>query len=174
MGRWRVRVSKFVRLGLVAACLALLAVSPVVAASPTIVREDINIIGEPSPELSDLCGFDVWIDVSGHITEHRFVDSEGNLTRQVINYDLLVTYHSETGSVFTVNVGPDRVWVNDDGSITLLTTGNIESLHGPGNGGAYQDVGFTELIIDGEDVTFVTAPGQHDGNHDEVLCELLS
>ena len=80
---------------------------------------------------------------------------------------------AETGSVFAVNVGPDRFWFNDDGSFTLQTTGNVESLHGPGNGDAYQDVGFTEVIINGEDVQFVRAPGQHDGDHDEVLCGLL-
>jgi hypothetical protein len=167
-------VSKFVRLGLVAACLALLAASPVAAGAPTIERQDINDVGVPLDELSEACGFDVWVDVTGHITDHVFTDSEGNERREITNYNLLVTYHSDNGSVFAVNVGPDRIWFNADGSLTLQITGNVESLHGKGNGGAYQDVGFTELIINGDDVTFVRAPGQHDDNHDEVLCGLLS
>ena len=167
-------MSKFVRLGLVAACLALLAASPVAAGAPTIDHVNIDVVGDPLDELSDTCGFDVWVDVTGHFTDHMFTDRDGNDVREVTNYDLLVTYHSDTGSVFAVNVGPDRFWFNEDGSFTIQTTGNVESLHGPGNGGAYQDVGFTELIINGDDVQFVRAPGQHDGNHDEVLCDLLS
>lgn len=165
-------MSKFVRLGLVAACLALLVAAPVAAGKPTIERQDIDVTGDPSDDLTDLCGFDVWVDVSGHIVDHFWTDSDGNAVREVTNYDLLVTYHSENGSVFAVNVGPDRVWFNEDGSITLLTTGNIESIHGPG--GSYSDVGFTELLINGDDVEVVSAPGQHEGDHDGLLCELLS
>lgn len=166
-------MSKFVRLGLVAACLALLAASPVAAGAPSVERHQVNVVGELQAELSELCGFDVWADVTGHYSFRVFTDRDGNDIREIDNYNLLVTYYSDNGSVFATNVGPDRLWFNEDGSITLLTTGNIESLHGPGNGGAYQDVGFTEFIINGDDFTVVRAPGQHDDGHDDVLCELL-
>jgi len=172
-------VSKFVRLGLVAACLALLAATPVAAGAPTIERQDINVIGDPSDDLTALCHFAVWVDVTGHITDHIWTDSDGNLVREVTNYNLLVTYHSDNGSVFAVNVGPDRFYANADGSFDLYTTGNIESLHGPGNGNAYRDVGWTHIHItfdaDGNpSFEFVDDVGAHYGDHDAVLCELLS
>jgi hypothetical protein len=95
-------------------------------------RVPIDDVGVHDDFLSDACGFDVWFDGSGHITFRLVSDADGNPLREVNNYAVRVGYSSEFGSLSTVDVGPDRVTYEADGSITVFTTGNIQSLTAPG------------------------------------------
>jgi hypothetical protein len=142
-------------------------------------RVPIDDVGVHDDFLSDACGFDVWFDGSGHITFRLVSDADGNPLREVNNYAVRVGYSSEFGSLSTVDVGPDRVTYEADGSITVFTTSNIQSLIAPGEGRVYSDVGWTQLRITFPDegdpvVEFVAAAGQHWGDSVEVICGLLA
>src|SRR5262245_12084252 len=162
------RVSRILRIGLLGVCLAALAASPAAAAKPSIETIPVGEFGVHLDDLSTFCGFDVWVDVTGHIGIKVFTDRAGNTWREVDNYLFLVHYYSENASVDTVNVGPDRITYNADGSVELYATGNIESLHGPGAGNPYRDVGWTHFHVtfdaDGNPTyEFVNDVGQHYG-----------
>lgn len=63
-------------------------------------------------------------------------------------------------------------------SIILVPIGNVTSIHVPGEGRVYSNVGFTKLHItfpeEGDPIVELLAdPGQHDDNEIEVICEVL-
>ncbi|HEX4898061.1 MAG TPA: hypothetical protein VFV53_06830 [Candidatus Limnocylindrales bacterium] len=168
-----------VRAFMCACLLGAVAAATALAGQPTMERVVIDDVGIHDDFLSDACGFDVWFDGSGHITFRLFSDAEGNPLRELNNYAIRSRYFSEFGSVNAVNVGPDRITYEADGSLTVFTTGNIESLTAPGVGRVYSDVGWTQLHITFPDVgdpivEFVSAAGQHWGDSVEVICGLLA
>lgn len=172
-------VVRMVRAVMGALLLGVVAATTATAAQPAMERVVFDDVGIHDDFVSDACGFDVWFDGTGHATFRSFSDAAGNPLRELNNYAIRVTYYSEFGSVTTQNVGPDRVTYEADGSITLLTTGSIESLTAPGQGRVYSDVGWTEVHItfdeDGEaSFEVVATAGQHWGDEVEVLCGLLA
>ena len=161
------------------ACLAL--ASPAAAAKPQMERVVLNDIGLQDDFLTDACGFDVFFDGTGQAIFREFTDSEGNLLRELNNFGVHVRVYSEWGSVSLVDVGVDRVTYNADGSITQVIIGNVQSIHLPGQGRVYADVGQTTLMITFPDpegdpvVELVRQVGQHsDFGQEDVLCEALA
>jgi hypothetical protein len=176
------RVSRLLRVALVAMSLILCCATPAAGAKPSVERVPLNLSGIFQPQLSAFCGFDIWADVSGHFQFRVFSDNAGNPTREIDNYALRIQwYTSGDASLATVFVGPDRVTFNDDGSLDVFLTGNRESLHGPGIGSAYQSVGWTHVHVtfdtDGNQLEeLVSVVGQHDADNvrDSAICALLS
>jgi hypothetical protein len=167
-----------VRAFMCACLLGAVAATAAVAGQPTMERVPIDDVGIHEDFLSDACGFDVWFDGSGHITFRLFTDADGNPLREVNNYAIRVDYYSEFGALSTVDIGPDRVTYNADGSITNYITGNVQPIQAPGEGRVYSDVGWTQLLItfpeEGDPIfEVVSTAGQHWGDSVEVICELL-
>jgi len=160
------------------ACLAV--ASPVAAGKPTMERVQINDIGVLDVFLTEVCEFDVFADVQGHIIFRQFTDATGAPLREVNNFAIRARYYSAWGSVRTVDVGVDRVTYNADGSITQVIIGNVQSLQIPGQGRVYSDVGQTTLLItfppEGDPmVEVLKQAGQHsDTDSTAILCEALA
>ncbi|HEX5014716.1 MAG TPA: hypothetical protein VFV72_11235 [Candidatus Limnocylindrales bacterium] len=154
------------------------AVQPAAAGKPQMERVDINDIGSVHEFLTDVCGVDVWIDTTGHAIFRVFTDADGNPVREVNTFAIHRTIYSANGSISSVDVGPDRVMYNADGSIDVWTTGNIGSLNVPGQGRVYADTGWTHIHVtfdESGDATeeVVDDAGQHWGDNVAVFCDVL-
>ena len=162
----------------VVACLVL--ASATAAAQPQMERVTVNEIGVQDPFLTDYCGFDVFFDFTGHFTLRLFTDADGNPTREVNNFAQKARIYSAWGSVSIVDVGPDRITYNADGSITDAITGNVQSIQLPGQGRVWSNVGVVTLLVsfppEGDPVVDVISQvGQHsDSAQEDVLCAALS
>ena len=153
---------------------------PAAAGKPQMERVPVSDVGVLDEGLTDECGFDVWVDATGHITFRLMTDAAGNPTREVNNFAIRVRFYSEFGSFNAVNVGPDRITYLDDGSIILATTGNIQSITVPGQGRVLADTGQSVFHVtfpeDGSDPIFelIRQPGQHTGgNTAQIACDVL-
>ena len=165
---------------LASALLSLGVAAPAAAARPQMDRVPVADVGVLDEGLTDACGFDVWVDATGHITFRVFGDAAGNPTREVNNFAIRVHFYSEFGSFDSVNVGPDRVTYLDDGSIILATTGNIQSITVPGKGKVVADSGQNVFHVtfpeDGSDPIFelIRQPGNHtEGDATPIVCDVL-
>ena len=153
--------------------------SPAAAGKPLIDRVDIDESFRDD-FLSEVCGTDIWVDVTGHAIFRIYGDVNDPI-RELNTFAIRRTIYSANGSISTVDVGPDRVWYNDDGSIDLFVTGNIGPLQVPGKGRVVANTGWTHIhitfieeggeIIEVDEV--VDQVGQHFGDDVEVLCDVL-
>jgi len=168
-------VVRMVRAFMCACLLGAVFVAPAAAVQPVMERVEIADVGLLDEGLSELCGFDVRFDGSGHITFRLLTDADGNPVREVNNFAIHVRFYSEFGSVSTVDVGPDRVIYNDDGSLDIFITGNPQSMTAPGEGRVWDNNGWIHILITPEgDVEFIGSAGQHtEGDQALILCELL-
>lgn len=162
------------------ALLCLGVVAPAAAGQPEMDRVVINDVGLLDEGLTDACGFDVFVDGTGHVTFRVFRDAAGNPKREVNNFAIQVRFFSEFGEVRTRDVGPDRVTYLEDGSLILATTGNIQSVSVPGQGRVIANTGQTVFHVtfpeDGGDPIFELI--RQAGNHTQddpalIICELL-
>ena len=90
----------------------------------------------PVDETSSMeaCDFPVENHTTGAIRIHDFFDEQGNLVREIANYNLKITYtNSLTGeSVTSRSAGPDILQVNPDNSANLLSIGLLARIVVPG------------------------------------------
>jgi hypothetical protein len=159
----------------------LLVAGPAAAAKPEMERVPINDIGILDEFLTDACGFDVFLDATGHIIFRVYTDAEGNPTREVNNFGVRLIWYSEWGSVSAVDVGVDRVTLHPDGSLTISVTGSVQSpITLPGQGVLAADIGITTIHItfpdpEGEPVVEVVhEAGLHFGDQAAAICEALA
>ena len=169
-----------IRAILMAGVACLLAVSPVAAAKPQMERVDIDDHAVDE-FLTGVCGYEIFADVTGHIIFRLFTDDEGNPVRELNNFGVKLRLSSAWGSLKLVDVGVDRVTFNEDGSITQVIVGNVQSIQLPGQGRVYSDVGQTTLLVTFPDpegppvVELIRQAGQHsDIDHVDVICEALA
>jgi hypothetical protein len=170
-----------VRVALLAtlACLAL--VSPAAAGKPVMEKVTLNDIGILDEFLTEECGFDIFIDGTGHIIFRTFLDDEGAPVREVNNFGIHIRIYSDWGSLRVVDVGVDLISYNEDGSITQIVIGNLQSIQLPGQGRVYSNVGRTVFLVtfpdpDGEPVVeIIKQSGQHsEVSQVDVICEALA
>ena len=170
-----------IRALLLASVACVLVASPVAGAKPIMERVDLNEIGVLDEFLTDVCGYDVFVDVTGHILFRLFTDEEGNPQRELNNFGVKLRLYSEWGSLEVVDVGVDRVTFHTDGSITQVVVGNVQSIQLPGQGRVYSDVGQIAFLLtfpDPEGPPEVEVLWEH-GQHSEVdqldvICQALA
>ena len=168
------------RVALLATLACLVLASPAAAGKPLMEKATLNDIGVLDEILTEVCGFDVFLDATGHIIFRLFVDDEGEPIREVNNFGVHLRLFSEWGSIQLVDVGVDRILYNEDGSITQLIIGNVQSIQVPGQGRVYADVGLTEVLVtfpdpEGDPVfELIRQAGQHSDNHLDVICAALA
>jgi hypothetical protein len=155
----------------------MLVAGPASAAKPTMERIIVNDVFVDD-FLSEACGTEVTVMITGSVIFRNWLDADGNDVRAVNNYALTDTFSSVNGSVRAKDVGADRVTLNEDGSITVIIIGNVQSISIPGQGRISQDVGRAKLTItfdENGDATEVFEPlgGKHDENGVEALCSVL-
>ena len=114
--------------------LALASAGTTLAAKPS--REVIDLatpdgLAANSAFVTWLCGFDVVASGTARVTVHVFTDSSGEFRHEIDGYQIVETFTNESGvSVTLHDVGPDVIWVGDDGSLLDAITGR--SLTGSG------------------------------------------
>ena len=161
-------------LGLLA---VLLIAAPVNAGKPQMERIPVDDLFVDD-FLSEVCGAEVTVHFTGHVTFRVFTDADGNPVREVNNYALGGTYSSANGSLRVRDVGVDRITYLPDGSLIQIIIGNVRSFSIPGQGRVYADVGRTVLQItfdaNGDPIfTVISQQGQHDDDNLEALCSVL-
>ncbi len=122
-------------LSLLAALLALSAFAgPVLGAKPTIER--IELDGEPVLDefLTEVCGFDVWLTQTGHITVRTWTDEEGNLVREAVSIGIRGTLTAGGAVLNFVDTGMDKVTALPGGGIQVEIHGNLGLLTLKGEG----------------------------------------
>jgi hypothetical protein len=166
---------------LLAIVATLLLAAPAAAAKPVMEKIQINDIGVVDEFLTEACGFEVLVDVTGHVIFRTWLDTDGNPIREVNNFAIQARFYTEAASFSTVDVGADRVTHNPDGSILLTVIGNIQPIQLPGLGLVYVDVGRTVLHITFPDpeeppvVEVLQQSGQHDEEFpSDIVCEFLA
>lgn len=123
-----------------AALLTLALAVPVLAARPTIISfADSDV--EDGELFTDVCGFEVWADSSGHVIFHN---EKGGANNFISNWNILIRLHSETGSYFLVDSGPDMEHRRGDATYLTITG---RSLTGS------TVIGRVEINLDTEEVT---------------------
>jgi hypothetical protein len=169
---------RVLRIAAAACLLTVTLATPTAAAKPEMEKVPIDDVHVLDPFLTDVCGFDVFVDAHGHITFRLFLD-DGVPQRELDNFAIRLTYSSAWGSVGTVDVGADRVTFLDDGSVLRVVIGNVQSLVAKGEGRVFSDVGQMTFLItfdeEGNPITeLVGSHGQHDGDIVPVICALLA
>jgi hypothetical protein len=168
------------RILLIALGATLILAAPAAAAKPIIEKIPVNEIGIVDEFLTETCGFEVLSDITGHFTVHSWTDAEGNPIRDVVNFAIHVRTYTATAEFRTVDVGVDRVFFNEDGSILQFVIGNVGSIQLPGHGRVYSDVGQTVVLVTFPDpegppvFEVLSQSGQHDESVDPVVCEFLA
>ena len=127
----------------------------------------------------DACAFPVDGHAQGAIRIHDFFDTQGNLVREISNYNLKFTYTNPASgaTVTSRSVGPDILRINQDGSATLFSIGLLARIITPGEGLLAVQVGrlglfFTDPGDVDPDLTFEAGP--HDTDVDAAICQALS
>lgn len=161
------------------ASLALLAASvPAMASAPS--QERIAVDDQFVDDfLTEACGFEIAVHVSGHVIFRTFTDANGDPAHEVNTYALTVVWSSDSATIKAKDVGADRITYLPDGSIEQVVIGNVQSFSVPGHGRVYADVGRVTLHItfdESGDAIFevVSAHGQHDPDQVAPLCEFLA
>jgi hypothetical protein len=151
------------------------------AGKPVMEKVPISDIGVLDEFLTEICGFDVHIDATGHIIFRTFVDADGNPVREVNNFGVHLRIYSEWESLRVVDVGVDRIAYNEDGSITQIIIGNVQSIQLPGQGRVYSNVGRTVIQITFPDpeshpvFEVIRQSGQHSEiSQEDVICDALA
>jgi hypothetical protein len=166
----RRRVLRVTSLGLLA---ALLIVAPVSATQPQMERIELDDLFV-NPFLSEACGVEVTMRLTGHLTFRLFTDADGNPVGEVDNYIIHIRSWSVNGEIHANNVHLDRVTYLDDGSVVIVMAGNHDSASTPGEGRFFSDVGRSMLVIDADgNETLTPLGGQHDTDLVAAACSIL-
>ena len=126
------------------------------------------------------CAFPVEGHTQGAIRVHDFLDSEGNLVREIANFSLRISYtNAITGeSVILRSTGPNILEVNSDNSATLKAIGLLARVVSPGQGLLGLQAGrlvlfFTDPADLDPDVLFEAGPHDENAEIDAAICQAL-
>ena len=148
--------------------LALLLPAGALAAPPSRLVIDLNdpsLDVDESALVSDLCGFDVDAQVSGHIILTVFDDGSARRVVELDHFGILTTYTNvATGAVVRLrDIGPDRYYVRD-GVLYVAVTGRSE--------GGTGIVGVVKINLETGEVELVA--GNDIGRINDRICDQLS
>ena len=152
------------------ACVLASIIALALGHSPGVRAAGPDVFSVPVDDTSsfEACDFPVENHTTGAIRIDDFFDEQGNLVREVANYNLKITYtNSLTGeSVTSRSAGPDILQVNPDNSANLMSIGLLARIVLPGQG--------LLAVQTGRLVLFFTDPGDQEpdvlfgaGPHDE-------
>ncbi|MCA1569637.1 MAG: hypothetical protein LC798_04805 [Chloroflexi bacterium] len=121
-------------LSLLAALLLVAAFAiPVAAAKPTVERDDFTEVFLDE-FLTDACGFDVWITVSGHAISRVWTDAEGNFVREVFNIGVVGSMTAGSATLHFVDAGMDKATALPGGGVQVEIHGNLRLVTVKGKG----------------------------------------
>jgi hypothetical protein len=153
--------------------LWVLLAGPASAARPDQLRVPVDDLFV-DPFLTSACGVEVTVHATGHAIFRALTDADDNVTHEVNNFAIDLTYSSESGAIHAKDVGADRVTYFEDGSFVDIIIGSVQSFSIPGEGRVYADVGRSMLEVDASgNSTFTPLGGQHDTDQTEMICEFL-
>jgi hypothetical protein len=121
--------------------LCLVSVAPALAAKPTIVSFEDNDAAD-SAFFSELCGFGVTAETSGHVVIHN--PTSGAAT-EIFNWNINILLSSESGSYHLVDAGPDMT-LTKAGTPYFTVTGRSLTFS--------TVIGRVEVNLDTGDVTY--------------------
>ena len=141
------------------------------AAKPDIITiqvDDTFTIGECD-------GFTVMERVEGRIKVSTHYDQDGNFAMEINRFSLRHTLtNSETGaSLFSPDVGIDKLTIHQDGSATLAVIGLVSRIVVPGEGLVFAHLG--RIVFDADTGEVLSVAGPHDDFADlfPLLCAAL-
>jgi hypothetical protein len=102
--------------------------------------------------LTDLCGFDVFINVKGTARVQLFLDDAGNVVREIDTFSGFVTYTSDTGSFSFPLAQPITFDYGGGAEIGSTATIKLVGLSGHATGFIASDAGI--IILTGTVVDF--------------------
>src|SRR5436190_19777729 len=129
------------------ALLIVAAVPSALAATPVIIRTEIN---DTFPFTR--CAFPIEGHVTGIDQEALYLDAAGNLVRVIATFPRwrLTFTNLETGkSISTASPDPVKTQINADGSFTITIAGLQGHFSVPGQGTVVLDVGRVVIFFDG-------------------------
>ena len=120
-------------------------------------------------------GFSVIEHVQGRVKVSTHFDKNGNFVMEIARFSLHHTYtNSETGaSLFSPDVGIDKIVINEDGSGTVAVIGIVARIVVPGEGPVFRHLG--RIVFDINTGQAIFEAGQHDDFADllPALCAAL-
>jgi hypothetical protein len=138
--------------------------------------------------LTDLCGFDVFINIKGTARVQLFLDDAGNVVREIDTFSGFVTYTSDTGSFSFPLAQPITFDYGAGAEIGSTATIKLVGLSGHATGFIASDAGIIILTgtvvdfspegipivdFDGE-VTFIHGNFESGEDIGEAICAALS
>ena len=165
--------SKYRRLLLVI-LIALLTLIPFTTAYA--VKPDIITIPVDDTFESECDGFTLIERVEGTIKISTHFDHDGNFKMEIVRFSLRHTFtNSETGaSLFSPDVGIDKITVNQDGSVTIAVIGIVSRIIVPGEGLVFAHLG--RIVFDAFTGEAIFQAGPHDDLDDvlPLICSALA
>lgn len=137
------RVFVFFTLGVI---LLLSLASPALAAKPTVER--IPFEDQFADQfLSEVCGFDVMVSVSGHFVSHVWTDAEDNFVREVFSISLRGSVTAGGQTLHFVDTGMDTTTALEGGAILVEVHGNVRLLTAKGAGPVLGSAGRSAFVV---------------------------
>ena len=167
------------RLGRIAAIAAALAFTGIAtagtaaAAPPDTFRQHID--DTFLSRNSEACGFDILLHLEGTISFKDFHDRDGSVTRSLTTYPaLFYTFiNAATGaSVTSRSPDPEHFTWNPDGSFTLMATGLVMNIAGPGQRAI--QAGHFVVTVDANGEASESEPVGRNDDYHAALCEVLA
>ena len=121
-------------------------------------------------------GFSVIEHLEGEITVSTHFDQAGNFMMEISRFSLRHTFsNSETGaSLFSPDVGIDRITLNEEGEAILAGIGIIRRIVVPGEGLVFAQVGIIRINLATGEVLFVGGPHEDFAGFLPALCSALA
>lgn len=119
---------------------------PALAAQPTIVRESFED-QFADPFLSEICGLDVMVSVSGHVVSHVWTDADDNFVREVFNISVRGSISAGGETLHFVDTGMDKSTALEDDAVRVEVHGNIRLLTAKGAGLVLGAAGRSAFIL---------------------------
>ena len=106
---------------------------PALAAKPLIER--VTFEDEFTDDfLSDFCGLDVTVSVSGQFVSHVWLDGDENLIREVFNIAVHGSISAGGAKLHFVDTGLDKTTALEGGAVRIEVHGSIQLITAPGAG----------------------------------------